>query len=305
MYRAKELIKIIGIITIIEVIAAFSFVYANVSKKNALLREETAGLYRSIDLMNVHIEHLEKDNSDLTEILEQERVTINSLSTNLEQEQAKNALFESQIQTLSGTVGTLTKLSQTDRELLKKYSKVYFLSENYIPAKLTQIDQQYILKKDDEYIHTDVLSFLTRMFAEANAGGNNLKIVSAYRSFDEQAAVKTGYKVLYGSGANQFSADQGYSEHQLGTTMDITTQNLGGLSLQFEKQPGYKWLTDNAYRFGFILSYPKNNAYYQYEPWHWRFVGVELATKLHDESKRFYDVTQREIDMYLISIFDP
>jgi len=132
----------------------------------------------------------------------------------------------------------------------------------------------------------------------------DLKIVSAYRSFYDQLVTKISYKTLYGSGANQFSADQGYSEHQLGTTIDFTTAKLDGLSLQFENQDAYAWLRGNAYKFGFVLSYPKNNSYYQYEPWHWRFVGIALATKLHDENKNFYDLTQREIDQYLISLFD-
>ncbi|MEK7495870.1 MAG: D-alanyl-D-alanine carboxypeptidase family protein, partial [Patescibacteria group bacterium] len=64
------------------------------------------------------------------------------------------------------------------------------------------------------------------------------------------------------------------------------------------------WLTENAYKYGFILSYPKQNTYYRFEPWHWRFVGVALATKLHDGNKYFYDLSQREIDQYLVSIFD-
>jgi hypothetical protein len=53
-----------------------------------------------------------------------------------------------------------------------------------------------------------------------------------------------------------------------------------------------------------VLSYPKNNKYYIYEPWHWRYVGVSLATWLHDNGKYLYDVDQREIDEYLLTIFD-
>jgi LAS superfamily LD-carboxypeptidase LdcB len=87
--------------------------------------------------------------------------------------------------------------------------------------------------------------------------------------------------------------------------VDITTPKLKDLAVPFEKDPTYRWLTDNAHRFGFILSCPRNNGYYQFEPWHWRFVGKTLAKKLHSENKNFYDLTQRDIDSYLISIFDP
>ena len=82
---------------------------------------------------------------------------------------------------------------------------------------------------------------------------------------------------MYGSGANSFSADQGYSEHQLGTTVDFSTSSLGGSLNGFDQTEAYEWLDKNAHRFGFILSYSKDNAYYIYEPWHWRFVGKDLA----------------------------
>jgi LAS superfamily LD-carboxypeptidase LdcB len=132
----------------------------------------------------------------------------------------------------------------------------------------------------------------------------DLKILSAYRSFGEQGILKSGYKTFYGSGANQFSADQGYSEHQLGTTVDFTTSKLGLNFESFKNTPEYSWLATNAYKYGFTLSYPEGNSFYQFEPWHWRFVGTKLATRLHEEGKYFYDMDQRLIDQYLISIFD-
>ena len=112
--------------------------------------------------------------------------------------------------------------------------------------------------------------------------------------------------MVYGAGtANQFSADQGYSEHQLGTAVDLITTGQGGMLDQaFAKTDAYGWLTENAYKYGFILSYPSGNSYYLYEPWHWRYVGVELATDLHEKSGYFYDLDQRATDTYLISIFD-
>lgn len=228
-----------------------------------------------------------------------------NLSGTLAAEQSKNNIFESQIQFIGSTVGTLQKLSQTDKELLRKYSKVYFLSENYIPSSLTTIASTSIYEKDKFLqIHTKVLPYLSRMMDAAVATNTPLQIISAYRSFGDQAALKSGYKITYGSGANKFSADQGYSEHQLGTTLDFTTPKLGAAFNQFADTKAYAWLNENAYQYGFVLSYPKNNTYYQFEPWHWRFVGVALATKMHLNNQHFYDLDQREIDSYLISIFD-
>lgn len=221
-------------------------------------------------------------------------------------EQQKNLNFENQIRDIANQVGTLDKLSKTDKELLQKYSKVYFLNEHYIPEKLSLIPEKFVLQKEREYFsHTDVLPFLEEMLNNAEKENISLKIVSSYRSFNDQSSLKSGYKVTYGAGtANQFSADQGYSEHQLGTTLDLTTETLGASYTNFAKSDSYKWLKENAYKYGFILSYPENNQYYQFEPWHWRFVGKKLAERLYTEKENFYDVDQRTIDSYLINIFN-
>ncbi len=222
----------------------------------------------------------------------------------LEEKENVIAGFEGQIGNIASTVGTLEKLSQTDEELLKKYSKVYFLNENYRPAQLASIDKQYLFNKDEAFIQAQVAPYLSKLLRRASEDGINLLVLSAFRSFETQAILKSGYKVTYGSGANTFSADQGYSEHQLGTTVDFTTQSVGAGLSGFDKDRAYGWLLENAHRYGFTLSYPAGNAYYKFEPWHWRFVGVELATWLQEEEKHFYDLDQREIDTYLIKLFE-
>ncbi len=205
---------------------------------------------------------------------------------------------------MSNTLGLYQKLATTDRELLAKYSKVYFLNELYTPKLSVTIPVSYALEPEKEkMISVDVWPFLKKMLDDAQATSTDLKIISAFRSFDTQSTLKSAYKVTFGSNASTFSADQGYSEHQLGTTVDFTTTKLGLDNSKFEKTPGYVWLTENAYKYGFILSYPKNNAYYIFEPWHWRFVGKALAERLHDEKRNFYDMPQRDINEYLLTIF--
>ncbi len=221
-------------------------------------------------------------------------------------EQQKNITFENQIKDITSQVGTLDKLSKTDKELLQKYSKVYFLNEHYIPEKLAEIPKKYLYQEERiQHIHQNVLSFLETMINDAERDNVSLEIISAYRSFNDQTSLKAGYKVTYGAGtANQFSADQGYSEHQLGTAIDLTTEKLGLSFGTFNKTDSYTWMKENAYKYGFIISYPEGNAYYQFEPWHWRFVGKKLAEKMHIEGESFYDMDQRIIDNYLINIFD-
>jgi len=129
-------------------------------------------------------------------------------------------------------------------------------------------------------------------------------VLSGYRSFEDQNILKQHYTVQYGTGANTFSADQGYSEHQLGTTVDFTTTELGNNIEDIDGTKAFEWLEDNAYKYGFVMSYPKDNIYYQYEPWHWRFVGKDLARYLDRKNKSFYDLEQREIDEYITTLFD-
>lgn len=264
--------------------AQYELKVKNLEDENKLLSDAKANLEQNLS-------RAKNDNTDLSGVLAAE--------------QSKNNLFESQIQAIGGTVGTLEKLSKTDKDLLRKYSKVYFLSENYIPPSLVAVASTSVYEKDKFLqIHTKVLPYLSRLMDAAAANNTPLQIISAYRSFGDQAALKSGYKITYGTGANKFSADQGYSEHQLGTTVDFTTVALGAAFNQFAESKAYAWLMQNAYQYGFVLSYPKNNTYYQFEPWHWRFVGVGLATKLHNSNQYFYDLEQREIDSYLVSIFD-
>lgn len=229
-----------------------------------------------------------------------------SLRLLLEQEENEKAALGAQVETIAGTVGVLDKLSRTDKQLLAKYSSVYFLNENYSPVSMLPIDPKYLARPDkQEYFLASASNHLAALLNAASSSGVQLQILSAYRSFDTQAALKEGYKITYGAGtANSFSADQGYSEHQLGTTLDFTMPELKAGLKGFDKTKGFAWLNEHAHEYGFILSYPKGNGHFIFEPWHWRYVGVDLATRLHEDGKRFYDLDQRLIDTYLISFTD-
>ena len=216
-----------------------------------------------------------------------------------------NTTLSQQVVTNQTQIAILNKLRTTDKELLQKYSKVYFLNENYTPSSLVVINPDFVFdKKKTLQFHGDAMWKLNQMLSDATSTGHALSLISAYRSFKEQTSLKNQYSVIYGKGANSFSADQGYSEHQLGTAIDLTTPKLGNNYTSLDKSDAYTWLLENGWRYGFIQSYPKNNAFYVYEPWHWRFVGVELAAVLHNNNKNFYDLEQRMIDEFLLNIFN-
>lgn len=244
---------------------------------------------------------LQKANADIAKVTKEKQ----DLENALRDAAAKNNAFSLELDKVEQNVDRLKAAAELDPQLLQKYSKVFFLNENYTPPAVSPLDTKYLFDKEKTIEANDrVLPFLQNMMQAAKDSGNPFEIVSGYRSFGTQASLKSAYKVVYGSGANSFSADQGYSEHQLGTAFDFTTETVGGALTGFEKTPGYSWLIRHAYEYGFILSYPKNNSYYVYEPWHWRFVGLNLALKLHNEDKNFYDLDQREISAYLPLIFN-
>jgi len=264
-----------------------------------------------VAILQVDLENLEQKTASTTHELVDifamiQKIQENSASTQnyTYNELAKIGDVQVKLKELTGTVDTLEKLSKTDVELLQKYSKVYFLNEHFVPLSLSQIQPEYTYEQKEKLIHSNISPFLQTMITSAANGGIALRVISAYRSFNEQVGLKSGYKVTYGEGANTFSADQGYSEHQLGSTVDFTTEELGAKYDKFDETFAYEWLLQNAYKFGFVLSYAENNQYYVYEPWHWRFVGVKLATELRLRGLNFYDMDQRTIDEYLVNIFD-
>jgi len=259
------------------------------ASSTALLSEETGLLTRNLSLLDQKIIDVSR-----------------SVVSTDQAVQSRIGGFEEKVGEISGTVNTLEKLSKTDPELLQKYSKVYFLNEHYVPERMEEISSEYLYSdRSPGQIHVQVWPYLKELLDAAKADSMEIYIKSAYRSFDEQKSIKSAHRVTYGVGtANQFSADQGYSEHQLGTTVDFITVGLGGEPEGFEKTSPYLWLVNNAYKYGFILSYYNGNPFYVFEPWHWRYVGVKLAGFLHEQNKYFYDLEQREIDEYLVNIFD-
>ena len=245
----------------------------------------------------------EESIKSLNDITNTSRESFNDLYSTLSRVIAEESKKNKDLQ---DKVINLDKLAKSDPQLLKKYSKVYFLNENYSPVSVEKIPSDYILNTNVEYkLHTNVLPFLTSMIDDARKEGVEPLVVSAYRSFGTQATLKTQNKMTYGANtANRFVAEQGYSEHQLGTTVDLATKSMPNLNYKFDTTKEFEWLKNNAYKYGFVLSYPKGNAYYAYEPWHWRFVGVPLATQLHQDGIYFYNLDQKFIDQYLLTMFD-
>ena len=122
----------------------------------------------------------------------------------------------------------------------------------------------------------------------AKQDGVSIYNVSGYRSFDTQTYLYNNYVSKDGvEKADTYSARPGTSEHQTGLATDINS-----VSSDFEYTSAYKWLINNSYKYGFILRYPKGKEYitgYMYEPWHYRYLGVEVAKIIYEK-----DITYEE-----------
>ncbi len=114
------------------------------------------------------------------------------------------------------------------------------------------------------------------MKVAASSDGLVIRLVSAFRSIDRQVEI-VREKLAKGASLATIlsaSAPPGYSEHHTGRAIDVTTDGVDPLEVEFESTAAFRWLSKNAARFGFRLSYPRGNPYgYQYEPWHWLYQG--------------------------------
>ncbi|GAA2227403.1 M15 family metallopeptidase [Herbiconiux moechotypicola] len=158
----------------------------------------------------------------------------------------------------------------------------------YVPPDLVELAPD-IPNPNGHLLRADAAASLEQMFAAARAEiGVQLVAQSGYRSYDSQVYAYNYYVNLLGvDGADLTSARPGYSEHQTGMAMDILGQD-SSCTLDdgpcFSTAASGQWLAANAWRFGWILRYPDGATPitgYEFEPWHYRWVGVELATEMH------------------------
>ena len=163
--------------------------------------------------------------------------------------------------------------------LVNKYNK---LPEDYSFDDIVTLDKPYSntgTKKVRQVIYDDLIN----MIDAAKEENINLFVVSGYRTNKEQNS-------LFNNSVNKngmdhalvYSAKAGHSEHQLGLAVDLNTVENG-----FENTKEYEWLQNNSYKYGFIERYKKGKEFitgYAFEPWHYRYLGVDIATKLYEEN---------------------
>lgn len=166
------------------------------------------------------------------------------------------------------------------------------LPSDYIPANLTvpAVPLRLSAASMEMHVRSDTAAAMQTMFAAAKTDGINLMLASGYRSYSEQVAVYNGYVNSSGRAqADTFSARPGHSEHQTGLAADIEPLSRKcEVDQCFENTPEGLWLAANSYKFGFIIRYQKstqNLTGYEYEPWHVRYVGTDLAAQIQQSDQ--------------------
>ncbi len=158
------------------------------------------------------------------------------------------------------------------------------LTSDYVPYDLEVIDTKYSL--EGKYLRKDAKIAFENMASDAKALGFNIICVSAYRSYDYQEKLYNNYvkdKGFYY--ADMASARAGHSEHQTGLAIDVANSSLDYDN--FEDTKEFIWMKNNAYKYGFILRYPKAKFHitgFKYEPWHYRYVGEKIAKDIFDKN---------------------
>jgi D-alanyl-D-alanine carboxypeptidase len=161
---------------------------------------------------------------------------------------------------------------------------IYYLPSDYAPGDL--VDSAGAGVNGGYLIRSLVMSDLRAMAADARANGTPIKLVSGYRSHAQQQSTFDYWVGLGGyEQALRTSARAGHSEHQLGTVIDVTSE--GGAApwdyADWATTPAGAWMAANAWRYGFVMSYPRGSfdlSCYDYEPWHYRYVGRDLAARI-------------------------
>ena len=190
---------------------------------------------------------------------------------------------------------TETKETDISKDTLMLVNKYNYLPKNYEPDDIVDIKNWYAYGENQ--IREEVYDKFIDMFNAAKKEGLTLIITSGYRDEQEQTETYEDLKYSHSTEeADRTVARPGFSEHQTGLCLDIVTYDVDGD--EFEQTAEFKWMSDNAYKYGFILRYPKGKEMitgYDYESWHYRYVGEKAAKEIKD-----LDITFDEYYEYYI-----
>ncbi|UCZ54076.1 D-alanyl-D-alanine carboxypeptidase family protein [Bacillus shivajii] len=176
-------------------------------------------------------------------------------------------------------------------DILVLVNKENHLPAGYTPFDLMEPDVPFPFDEDlpQKLMRAEAAEALELLFEATEKEGLHLFAQSGYRSYNRQREIFTWNANERGEEqANQYSARAGESEHQTGLAMDVTTHEVNfRLTTDFADTAEGQWIAENAANYGFIIRYPKGKEHitgYQYEPWHLRYVGKEVAKEIMENN---------------------
>ena len=241
------------------------------------IKNETQLIKNSIIILSL-IDNLDEIHYTLKDNETLKILSSDSLKNELGNIKDYNQTLE-QFETLLNKIDSISSLN----ELVKETSKIVQKDGAYYIGDLLIVNKSYPLDKNYNVdgLTNDVLTNFEEMKKDATELNLNLYISSGYKSYDTQDVVYNRYVSQDGKEiADTYSARPGHSEHQSGLAFDLNTVNDA-----FSKTDEGKWVSKNAYKYGFIIRYPEGKldiTGYKYESWHLRYVGKELASKLYN-----------------------
>ena len=180
-----------------------------------------------------------------------------------------------------------TVVTDMDKGYSILVNKHYSLPDKYAPDDIVKMSNLYAYANNS--IRKDVYDAFKEMSKAAKDENITLIVNSSYRTYETQKRIYDEYEDKKGKAyADSVAARPNFSEHQTGLALDIFTPGAG--MNNFESTEAFKWLSNNCYKYGFILRYPKDKedlTGYKYEAWHYRYVGKDLAKKVFDSKLTF------------------
>ena len=273
MFKFWFLLVLFASLTIINLIDNFS---NSEVKQNNWIGKEVSNQSNLETNSDKYLEELSVNKENIKEEIDEEE----NLVYKSDEEELEKSFYEDVI--------TVSNANSTQVLVNKNYA----LDSSYVPNDLVLVDVLGIGRKKNTtiYLRKEAASQLEKLFSAAKEEKSLVLLArSGYRSYETQEELYQRYAKQHGQEkADYFSARAGHSEHQTGLAMDVTADSVNGqLTTEFGKTAEGIWLKENAHRFGYIIRYlegRESETGYQYEPWHIRYVGEEVATEIYENN---------------------
>lgn len=191
---------------------------------------------------------------------------------------------------------TNTKPAKNLNTNLILVNKYHYLTKSYVPNNLVPINHDYA--RSGMSLVKEAKEAFEKLSQDAKQDNMMIFAISSYRSYDYQLNLYNTYVATDGKkAADTYSARAGFSEHQTGLVVDV----YDGITpyTSFEETKEFKWMQENAHKYGFILRYPKDKVKitgYQYESWHYRYVGKKIAKIIKEKNLSLEEYYVKEVE---------